>query len=240
MGCGGSKGVAVAASQAPPGNAPATKQETASVIVVRQDPASVQPVTPKQAAPSVKSGSSTETEATEDSGYDETIITEKTKNVDDIVAQRPPTPDLAIEGKCMTVPDVPAFESEEDASVPVVMNRPSSRGGLAFDITYEEAPKSQRLEKLQSRAQKAKPELTIQELQAKLAAAEQRRKDHEKRLTDKMAKESEKISSAQKPEPSSDTGEDRAAHFKSLSEQMKTKTDAGVSVRHSNEHLPAL
>lgn len=224
MGCGGSKGTAVVATtQATGHNAPATNPS------------------PKPAAEVVKAGSIAEVEPT-DSGYEETYITEKSKNVDaDLLANRPATPDLAVEGKCMSVPP-PTETAPDDGEVvvPIIMNRPSSRGGLAFDVTFSEVPKSQRLEMLQSRTQKSKPELTIQELQAKAAAAEQRKKEHEKRLTEKMAKESEKVSSAQRPAQSANEGEDRAAHFKTLSEQMKTKTDGGVSIRHSNEHLPAL
>ena len=64
----------------------------------------------------------------------------------------------------------------DDGPVPVVQNRPSSRGGMAFDITYDQ-PANSRLDKIKTRtSKKAKPELTMADLQTKLEAAENRRK----------------------------------------------------------------
>ena len=83
-------------------------------------------------------------------------------------------------------------------SAPVILERPSSRGGSAFDISFEEEQQNatpyefppraradvcrglprrlKRLEERNSSGKKKREELTLEELQAKLLAAEVRRK----------------------------------------------------------------
>ncbi len=66
-------------------------------------------------------------------------------------------------------------------SAPTVLQRPSSRGGSAYDLQFGEeegTPKRmpRRLEQLRSDKQKRKKEQSLEELQRKYEAAEQRKK----------------------------------------------------------------
>lgn len=226
MGCGSSKAVAVE----PTANAPRIKIEPASVSV--SPVAKANEVSPPTKVPT----DAISDEDLNDDGAtgDEPYITEKSKNANQVSDARPPTPDFCLEGKKVTstgsaTPDQGPKNTDE--IVPIVQNRPSSRGGMAFDITYDQ-PNSHRMDKIKTRStKKAKPELTITELQSKLEAAETRRKDTEQQKVQKMAKEGEKVQNSTKPANQPElTPEDRAEHFKILRNQMALKNDGSIKV----------
>ena len=96
--------------------------------------------------------------------------------------QQPSTSTTTKKENTRPVDDVENDENDENAMEAAranakILERPSSRGGLAFDMTFDgeqsrqRAP--QRLEKLRTRTRSA--EMSIHELQEKLAAAETRR-----------------------------------------------------------------
>lgn len=118
------------------------------------------------------------------------------------------------------IPDSPESSSgsSDRDQAPVVSERPSSRGGLAFDITYDSPRKngSSRMNSLQKKSRSQKKELTIEELKNKLETAEVRRKDYESRLVEKMAKESNKISKSEKKDIA-----DISTHFKSMGDEIR-------------------
>ena len=91
----------------------------------------------------------------------------------------------------------PAEDETVEAVVAVVAERPSSRGGMAFDMTFEgvaaRAVLPARLEKLS----RATPDTDIDTLKRKLQAAEARRIIYENKLKDKMRQEAAKVEAIQ-------------------------------------------
>ena len=146
------------------------------------------------------------------------MITEDSPNADAVDMQRPPTPDLTLGGTAVKVgsrasqlralaaetrdDDIDNIDGDEDAATPressatsrdsgaVVQERPSSRGGMAYDMTFAgqqaRAQLPARLSQLQQRSKRE--DLTVDELKKKLEAAELRRTSYEQALKDKMAK----------------------------------------------------
>lgn len=225
MGCGGSKAAQVAPSTT---SAPAQKVTEAAPA----NKTEAKPVASPAPAPAVVEGPTSTSDG-------KLVVTESSPNASIAAGIRPPTPDLTIEGKGA---GGSVSEDVSNEPVPIIQNRPSSRGGMAFEITYDEPlVGGNRLETIKKRsAKKPKAELTIGDLQNKLDAAENRRKGFEEKLKDKMAKETEKVSSAQKPEKRpEETEEDRAEKFKILSEQIRLKNEA-APVRVTSEPLPPI
>ena len=125
-------------------------------------------------------------------------------------ASRPPTPDLALAGTPLNVGSraaqlrALAAQSRHDDAVStpgessasscdsgaVIHERPKSRGGEAFDMTFAagdaRAHVPARLQALQQRSRRE--ELTVDELKRKLEAAEMRRTSYEQALKDRLSK----------------------------------------------------
>lgn len=134
---------------------------------------------------------------TNDSGFDDDgIITEQSGAAKRAVAEAslPPSDDLnlGISGNALNKKVLRPIGSTDSSSSggaggaaePAVLQRPSSRGGCAFEIQYDEgqggaARLPARLQKLSSASRKRKEDLTAEELQSKLEAAESRRKVRE-------------------------------------------------------------
>eukprot|EP00051_Salpingoeca_urceolata_P027227 m.480520 g.480520 ORF g.480520 m.480520 type:complete len:265 (-) comp21861_c0_seq1:122-916(-) len=126
-------------------------------------------------------------------------------------------------------------------SAPAIIERPSSRGGMSFEITMEGPVRPRRLESIQKKkARRRREELTLEELQAKLEAAETRRVEIEKALQVKMQQQQQKsmvinrtkeenirkaeLETAEKSaERVSKAEENRAAHLKKLADQLNEK-----------------
>ncbi|XP_068678543.1 nucleolar protein 58-like [Montipora foliosa] len=162
-------------------------------------------------AKSDRESSARSTRSTTDSGLgefeeDPNIIserstTEKQKIV--LVEERPPTPELSIEGtkiarrKTLKEKRVSFSEKQEEvrnrinALAPMggVTERPQSRGGMAFDImlcpeTGNVKRRPQHLRKLEKRKKKS-TRRTKEEIDEKLKHADERRKEKEQQLREK-------------------------------------------------------
>eukprot|EP00045_Choanoeca_perplexa_P001870 m.22127 g.22127 ORF g.22127 m.22127 type:complete len:250 (+) comp11206_c0_seq1:126-875(+) len=135
------------------------------------------------------------------------IITEQTEGGESVAAQGlNETADLSI-GATPVSKSSSSTDQDDDVddestrmmsavstrSAPSIMQRPSSRGGSAFDIQWGEesgqAKMPRRLEKLHHSSKRRKQELTLDQLQKKLQAAERRKQEYEDRLKAKMAAE---------------------------------------------------
>lgn len=222
-----------------------------------------------------------------DSGLEDPgIITEETAGGEELAEKdRPPTPELVISGskpaaRVTREPDSdieaddPIFHNDRDTSAtssrsaPVILERPSSRGGAAFDISFEEENSGtenntpglprrlQRLDAQRSSGKKKRDELTLEELQAKLQAAEQRRKEYEQRVRERMHQEASKAvtytkqaneslnESVEKTHGDAETKEkaaleNRESHLKQLRERLKAKEDRARAVREKKRLLQA-
>jgi hypothetical protein len=141
-------------------------------------------------------------------------------------------------------------EAEADPVEPVIAERPSSRGGLAFDMTFEgeqsRARVPARLDKLRSRTRSS--EMSVDELKLKLAAADARRQEYESRLKDKMKQESNKAERIQQAHASADVStlakteqsqkenkaiENREANLKAIRERLQAREERAKRVREA-------
>ena len=201
---------------------------------------------------------------------EDAIITEDSGNAQAAEHARPATPDLTLSGAAVKVtkseqlramalaardsgeeevPDRDGSASSRDSGV--VHERPSSRGGRAFDLTYDGQEQRKvlpaRLEKLQRRS---KQELSIDELTRKLEAAEARRVGYEQALKEKLAKEGAKVHvvqqaigarqdatlDARKSEVADKENKallNREASLKQLRDKLKMKEDHAKKVREA-------
>lgn len=139
--------------------------------------------------------------------------------------------------------------SFEAIPAPTIAERPSSRGGLAFDMTFEgdqaRARVPARLEKIRTRTRSS--EMSIEELQAKLAAADSRRQSVEQKLKEKMSKEVEKTGKVQQQltqnlegmkktevvEKENKVLENREANLRSIREKLKAREEHARKVREN-------
>jgi len=277
MGCGSSKAVTV--SNAPvvaPTKGPqkVVVGPTEPATVVMKEPA-IPAITPAKEPVAVRKSSPGDS-GLEDAG----MITEDTAGGEEIAdTNRPSTPELVISGSKPAVRATREPDSDLDLddpllrdmsassvrSAPVILERPSSRGGSAFDISFEEEQQNatpglprrlKRLEERNSSGKKKREELTLEELQAKLLAAEVRRKDYEQRLREKMQTETKKVEqysksantslneSLEKAQTETDEKEkhaveNREAHLKQLREKLKAKEERARQVREKKRLLQA-
>jgi hypothetical protein len=277
MGCGASKSVNVQAGSAPVQQAPAAAPQQASVVVVVQaKPATPKPVdeavtveviVPAPAATvSNKEDKTVGKETGPDSGLEnnDDDIAIPADEAEEADCDRPPTPDLTIVGTkansrlraalsaVNNETDLDDTERESSASTTrsaVISERPSSRGGMAFDMTFDgeqsrtRAPA--RLEKLRTRTRSA--EMTVDELKDKLVAAEARREAYEKRLKEKLSKETEKVEKVQQQhavdtsaslksnqeDKESKVLENREANLRKIREKLKAREEHARKVREA-------
>lgn len=199
-----------------------------------------------------------------DSGFDDNdrIITETTKDGERLagkfMASAVPT-DLLVTGAGFgsrgKLRDTDSAQSRNSgkssfstSSAPSILERPKSRGGFAFDITYDSAtaPRPARLKSLES--QKSGSDLTLEQLEKKLRAAERRRVDYERRVKAKMLEETTKVAKAStslKRERTTldmkiDKQEDKATenrrkHLEGLRSKLKAKEAKAQKVRANRE-----
>lgn len=282
MGCGSSKAVQVTnapvAAQKAPQKGPQKVVVGAvepTTVVMKEKPTSTSTITPSK-EPVATHKSSPGDSGLEDAG----MITEDTAGGAEIAdTNRPATPELVISGSKPAVRTTREPDSDLDIddpllrdmsassvrSAPVILERPSSRGGSAFDISFEEEQQNatpglprrlKRLEELNSSGKKKREDLTLEELQAKLQAAEARRKDYEQRLREKMHHETKKAEQYSRSANTSlneslekaqtETGEkekhaveNREAHLKLLREKLKAKEERARQVREKKRQLQA-
>jgi len=200
-----------------------------------------------------------------DSGFDdnERIITENTKDGERLagkfMASSVPT-DLLVtgarfgsRGKLRDTDSAHSHASAKSsfstASAPSILERPKSRGGCAFDITYD-APTAARPARLKSLTARKKSgsDLTLSQLDKKLRAAERRRIDYERRVKAKMLEETaklEKASTTLKRERTTldmkiDNQEDKATqnrrkHLENLRAKLRAKEAKAQKVRANRE-----
>lgn len=204
------------------------------------------------------------------------IITERTEGGERIASvDRPATPEFELSGQNYrdSQDDLRAQTTkrkERDSysavstastittrSAPIIMERPKSRGGCAFDMTYDDEPKVKRIParlKALEHRDKSKSgigrEATLAELEAKLYAAERRRSDYERRVKSKMAEESAKVELGTKSltrqkttldasivKSESKATENREKHLKNLRDKLKQKEKRAKQVRENKERI---
>eukprot|EP00047_Mylnosiga_fluctuans_P019378 m.82017 g.82017 ORF g.82017 m.82017 type:complete len:277 (+) comp8098_c1_seq1:82-912(+) len=265
MGCGSSKSVQIA--DAP--NPEPVKKADSAVDVSKPEPA------PVQAAPSQKSlrpitpptkPSARESDrSSPDSGLDQdkpdlaSVSTKKAPLPPKKTVDPADESDNEVEAACHVGRETSATSTR---SAPVIMERPSSRGGSAFDISFDgpapaDNPGLPRRLKTLDQSRKRRADLTLEELQAKLNAAETRRKELEAKLREKLAAETKKPEtytqslntslneSVEKIQSDVDqklksTSENREAHLKQLRDRLKAKEDRARQVREKKRQLAAL
>lgn len=187
-----------------------------------------------------------------------TVITESTIGGDLLAGDnRPPTPqDLGVAGEGYEAmrlrKERETLSAVSTRSAPSVLERPKSRSGaVAFELTFDNAPVARRparLAKLEARG--LHREQTLAELQSKMQAAEDRRKEYERRVKKKMADEAGKVEHAsvsmQREKTTLDmdikTNEDKAAlnrerHLKQLRDKLKAKDEKAKRVRANKKKL---
>lgn len=275
MGCGSSKATAVASAPQKVIVASAPIEEK---HVSKEEPVSTS--TPTGKSVEGKEAAKKASNSPGDSGLEvQGIITEDTAGGEEIAGQdRPITPELELAGvrpaaRATREPDsdIEADETLSRArdtsavstrSAPIILQRPSSRGGSAFDISFEGESAEpatpglpKRLQQRDSSGRKKREDMTLEELQAKLAAADQRRRDIESRLKEKMAQESSKGEQIRSQSNSlngslngslTETSEkekaaldNREAHLRQLRERLRAKEDRARQVREKKKALAA-
>lgn len=147
-------------------------------------------------------------------------------------------------GSAVSTKSAPADLEREPT--PVIMERPKSRGGQAFDMTWDDNKTTRRPARLKALENRGKihREATLAELEAKLAAAERRRLQYERRVKDKMRQEADKVGSAARSlvrektslDGTISTKEDKATqnrelHLKQLRDKLKKKEERAKRVR---------
>lgn len=184
------------------------------------------------------------------------MITELTDGSESLVGDRPPTPELAVGGMgyeaMLLKKERDTLSAVSTKSAPSVLERPKSRSGaVAFELTFDNAPLAKRparLAKLETRG--LHREQTLAELQAKLQAAEDRRKEYERRVKMKMAQEAGKVEHASMSLKREKTtlgseiskSEDKAAlnrerHLKQLRDKLKAKEEKAKRVRANKKKI---
>eukprot|EP00055_Hartaetosiga_balthica_P003970 m.9659 g.9659 ORF g.9659 m.9659 type:complete len:255 (-) comp3510_c0_seq1:156-920(-) len=139
-------------------------------------------------------------------------------------------------------------------SAPSIMQRPSSRGGQAFDIQWDnESPVSthrkppRRLQKLKGK----KRELTLEELKQKQQQAAKRKEEYDARVRAKIQADSEskerkkhaEIEERSKEiekslnEKTSKAEEQRQQHFRNLRDKLREKEEHSRKVREKKKEL---
>jgi len=138
---------------------------------------------------------------------------------------------------------------------PSIMERPSSRGGRAFEISFDDDVRRppRRLQKLQHSSKRRKGDLTLDQLQKKLEAAEKRKKDYEQRILDKISvdtrrpadrREQQTEEQAKQVEQKVDQKVDKAmknreAHLRSLREKLRARDEHRNKVQEKKQQLKA-
>lgn len=143
-------------------------------------------------------------------------------------------------------------------SAPMILERPKSRGGMAFDVVYDdEGPAKARMparlkaiERKSERKASLGREVTLAELEAKLNAAEKRRSEYEKRVKAKMLEETQKVENASRSmtrqkstlDATINKSEDKATqnrekHLKDLRDKLKAKEKKAEQVRKNKAKL---
>jgi hypothetical protein len=196
-------------------------------------------------------------------------ITEDSPNADQVASEdRPPTPEFTISGTGIkgllaasraqqsAKASDEARESHDEAfteressagtvrsaasDTAVVLERPSSRGGLAFDMTFEgqQARSSlpARLEKLQLARTSGREDMSIEQLKEKLAAAENRRIIYEKKLKEKISREMAKVEKVQAVHQEHEGRKDEVAS-KALEKETKVLEKRQASLQQLRDKL---
>jgi len=205
--------------------------------------------------------------SSQDSGIDDNdnIITESTHNGEALAASDMPQSigtDFLVTGSAFgsrnKLRDIDSaksnqsakssFSTQSTASAPSILERPKSRGGCAFDITYEDsrAVRPARLQSLEKK--RSGSDLTLEQLEKKLRAAERRRIEYETRIKAKMLRETNKLKKAStsltrekttlgnKIDSKEDTATaNRRKHLENLRAKLKAKEAKAERVRANRE-----
>lgn len=269
MGCGSSKQAPAQATAPADAPAPAAQVAHSKVQVVASGNTRTLESSPIKKERDVHSANSNDSV---DSGIDgsdvhdsQGIITEASQGGECIAgAGRPETPDFELAGEgyrksqnsireMSAVSNKSTMSTVTTQSAPCILERPKSRGGVAFDVVYDEGTKSNRMParlKAIEHKSKIKREATLTELQAKLAAAEKRRSEYEKRVKAKMLEESQKVEMAGRTltRQKSDLGqktienenkarENRERHLKQMRDKLRDKEKKALTVRKNKERI---
>lgn len=140
---------------------------------------------------------------------------------------------------------------------PQIIQRPASRGGMAFDIQFtpeagNTKPTPSKLMRLERRTKSA--ETLRQDIEERMRAAEQRKKDHEKKLLEKLERQRLKESSVKTAldafaktqtekthlleKRMTATSDNREAHFKMLRERLQAQKEKAEKVRITKRIAP--
>lgn len=224
----------------------------------------------------VHSANSTDSGIADEFDDNKGIITENTDGGENVASQaRPVTPDLELAGQGYHESQTSLRQATRESSAtsamshsstittqsaPSILERPKSRGGCAFDVVYDEGnsrklpTRLQAIDKRRLSQNKHKHgisrEATLAELEEKLAAAERRRAEYERRVKAKMAEEAEKVDNAgrsltrQKSNLDAEivknenkATENRERHLKQLRDKLKAKEKKAKQVRQNKERL---
>jgi hypothetical protein len=181
--------------------------------------------------------------------------------------ERPPTPDLPIVGRSIAArhnaklqPVFPAHNSNPQNINLCIVERPASRSGQAFDITFtnEGTPNRKKLPLPIARlqAQKRKHEFSREELDEKLKKADQRRQESERQMLERLAQQIDKQCHTQQALQSFADKENkrleeqlqksidknhsnREAYLKSLRDKLRAKENHAKVVRENRQSAGA-
>lgn len=244
MGCGGSKAAEVKVA---PGKAPDAAPTTVQVAASQN---------PEEVPKPTTNGSNNNNNDSKNDG----MLTEDTPGAEAVAAQGNNTDiDLEVAGSGVKKSD--GDDGDDDSlrmmsatstrSAPSIMQRPSSRGGSAFEIQWDDGNQARvprRLEQLHHSSKRRKQDMTLDQLQKKLEAAEKRKAEYENRIKAKMAAETSKATGVAEDRKNRDLenkvveAEDRAEenreqHFKQLRERLREKEEHARRVREKKRAL---
>lgn len=139
---------------------------------------------------------------------------------------------------------------------PMIMERPSSRGGRAFEISFDgdgdgTRKPPRRLQKLQHSSKRRKGDLTLDQLQRKLEAAEKRKKEYEQRILEKISvdtkrpadkrdknvEEQAKVVEQKVEEKVDKAMKNREAHLRNLREKLRARDEHRSKVQEKKQQI---
>eukprot|EP01147_Barroeca_monosierra_P005970 gene5970-7330_t len=241
MGCGGSKGAEI-------------KVATAGTIQV-QPQESPETTSPNQSDQFQQNSPVTETELQQDSNGTKDGIQPYPPNEGEENDDNDQFNSNGMEGLDLPTDDDDGSRMTSALSTrsapPSITERPSSRGGRAFEISFEDDDirrPPRRLQKLQG-ARRRKGELTLEQLQRKLEAAERRKKEYEERILEKIVVDTRRPADKRdeqteekskeiegKVEKKVDRAvENREAHLRSLREKLRARDEHSRRVREKKQ-----
>ncbi|EGD79663.1 hypothetical protein PTSG_10513 [Salpingoeca rosetta] len=259
MGCGSSKAAEV--KQTTVEAAPSSAAPTATKVDVSQSNKSVAQAEGDKNDTSTQQAQQDSAQAKPDTKKDEAAASQGMNTDADLSVTGRKIESRAGSRDQQNPPDTPATDDDYSrmtsaistrSAPPSIMERPSSRGGRAFEISFEDgdvrrAPR--RLQKLQHSSRRRKGDLTLDQLQRKLEAAEKRKKEYEKRILEKISVDTRKPADRREEQTEQQAKEvekkvekkvdkameNREAHLRSLREKLRAREEHGRKVREKKQ-----